>query len=775
MESARQPSVIANHVLQREIGAGAISVVWRARVEGETGDRALKLIDLSRCSSPGIANALEREAGMAASLAHDNVITIYEAGVSGRHFYLSMELLEGGDLASRVSGGMELRDALSVARSIADALGVAHSYGIVHRNLRPSNVLFSQEGRPVLTDFGIGRIVASREGSTRLQTAARLPYYLAPEQIAGRGATPSSDLYALGVMLYEMLAGVRPFEGANADAVEKAHLEGAPAPLPEGFSDVEPLVLGMLDSDPKRRPGSAVEVAEELERLLKAAGGETVPRGSTRIQVGRGGGETVVKSGQSTVVQPGTSTVVQPGSATVVKPDSSTAAQPGSPTVVQPDSSTAAQSSGGTVAYTALQDGVPDVQRTFGVGKVVRDRFRIEAVLGEGGMGTVYCALDLLKEEAGDEEPFVALKVLHPQIATAELTFMALQREAKRAQQLAHPNIVTVFDLDRVDGVVYMSMELLQGEDSEQRVEDMPEGLDPEEARAIVKGVSAGLAYAHQRGITHADLKPQNVFLARDGRAKLLDFGIARAHQASKPDYIEEMFSGYTPAYASPEILEGSKAMPEDDIFALGCVTYYYFTGRHPFDMRPATEARDRGIKPKHPRNMRRAEWKAVSAALSFERAKRPKDATEFIKRFAPSRIKQTLIAVTTVAAAAALAIGLMLGDKSGPEIPFDELPPATQARINSNLADAKVFLDNGDVNAALQLYDSVLTTHPGDRRGVEGMSKTVGRILQSMHQNVEKGSMDDAKALATLDTLLTYKTLPKDAREDVRKARAQL
>lgn len=737
MKTEKQLPEIAGYDFERELAAGWASSVWQVRESGSGEKRAIKLVDIRLLGNPGIANALKREAGMVAALAQDNVIRVYESGVVGSHFYLVMELLEGGELQSRIADGMGWRDALTTARSVADALEHAHSHGIVHRDIRPANVLFDRAGRPVLSNFAISRIIERDSDATRPMGSVALPLYTSPEQLTGQGATARSDIYSLGILNYEMLVGKPPFGGDTAARVRDAHLHDEPPAMPPGCSEVEPLIRRMLAKDPQERPDSAGEVAEELDRIVESAGGATVPRGSTRVQP------------LESDLAP---TVVQTLERTVI--DQETAPLP-------------PQSEG--------RNEKPATLRTIGVGTVVRDRFRIESVLGEGGMGSVYRALDLLKQEAGDDNPYVALKVMHPEIASAELTFMALQREARRAQDLAHPNIVTVFDLDRVDGIVYMTMELLSGEDSEQRVKNHPDGLDPKEARSIVEGVSKGLAYAHTRGITHADLKPQNVFIADDGRAKLLDFGIARAHQATKPDAIEEIFSGYTPAYASPEILSGNKAMPTDDVYALGCIAYFYFAGRHPFDSVPATEARDRGLKPRRPSNMRRAEWRVVSKALDFDADKRPRDAGEFARRFSPSRVKQTAAAISSVAVAVALVVGLMLGERTGPEIPFDELPEATQARINQNLEDAQIFLESGDINSALQLYDSVLSTHPGNRRATKAMSNTVEDFVERMRQRVDEGAMAESEARQALEVLLSYETLPESARREVRESSGQL
>lgn len=719
MDTLRQLPELEAYTLHHEIGGGAAARVFLAEQRQPRRQCALKLVDLNAFDNPGIAHALQREGDTVGALSHENIITIYECGVVERFYFIAMECLEGGDLGARIAEGLGWRDALTIARSIADALAHAHVHGIIHRDLKPANVLFHSNGKPVLCDFGIAKIVNQESELTRINVAAGTPYYMPPEQHSGRGVTPRSDLYSLGVVMFEMLTGRKPFTGRSVQAVHAAHRSEPVPAMPPGCAAVEPLVQALLAKDPNDRPGDAGEVADEIERVLEGAGGGTLPRADTRIHAERDDDATVRAPVE----------VSLPGR----------------------------------------------VGRFIGVGSVLRERFRIEAVLGEGGMGTVYYTLDLLKQEARDEDPYVALKVLHPKIASAEVTFMALQREAKRSQDLAHPNIVTVFDLDRVDGIVYMTMEYLRGEGADQRLAREPEGLEPSVARKLVMDAVAGLAYAHERGITHADLKPQNLFLCEDGRTKLLDFGIARAHRASKADEVEELFSGYTPAYASPEILAGNKAKPADDVYALGCIAYYCFTGRHPFDKLPANEAQRRGLRPKRPRSMGRAEWSAVASALRFEGAKRPEDAAAFRKRFAPSRAKQAAVGVSALSIAASVAVAVTFSGDQGPEVPFEELPRDTRARIDRSIEEAQIFVDNDNFNAALLHYDNVLKLHPGNRRATGGMVDVVDRVLQRVQYETERDVMSPDSARATLNTLLSYKTLPESARKEVRQAKAAL
>ncbi|RMD66157.1 serine/threonine protein kinase, partial [Candidatus Parcubacteria bacterium] len=161
-------------------------------------------------------------------------------------------------------------------------------------------------------------------------------------------------------------------------------------------------------------------------------------------------------------------------------------------------------------------------------GDILKNRFVLEKLIGRGGMGAVFKARDLRKEEARDREPFVAVKVLSGDIRNYPDAFIALQREAKKAQKLAHPNIVIVYDFDRDGGTAYMTMELLEGESLADIIRRHPHGLPLKEALPIIRGIVEGLDYAHRQGIVHADLKPSNVYVTRSGVVKVLDFGIAR-------------------------------------------------------------------------------------------------------------------------------------------------------------------------------------------------------------------------------------------------------
>ena len=411
----------------------------------------------------------------------------------------------------------------------------------------------------------------------------------------------------------------------------------------------------------------------------------------------------------------------------------------------------------------------------LGVGSLLRQRFRIESVLGEGGMGTVFGAVDLLKQEARDEQVHVALKVMKPDIVDAEMTFMGLQREARRAQQLAHPNIVTVYDFDRADGHIYMTMEYLRGRPVSDLLKQNRLGMDPEQARDITLQIGAGLAYAHDEGIVHVDLKPQNVFMLDSGRVKILDFGIAKAYQEKRQDRVEDAFSGYSPAFASPQIIRRQRPTPRDDVFALGIMVYALFTGKHPFDWKSADQAEADGLRPARSPVFRRSEWRAVQAALAFDADARPADAGDFVKRFAPSKVKRAAIAVSVSSVAAALAFVLLFQPSPGPEVPFDQLDPALQARIETELTDAAAFAELGDLDSALQLYQGVLTLHPGNRRATRGMTDAVDEALQRIGRLHREGALSPAAARTNMEAMLAYDSLPAGARERVEQAASEL
>ena len=401
-------------------------------------------------------------------------------------------------------------------------------------------------------------------------------------------------------------------------------------------------------------------------------------------------------------------------------------------------------------------------------GTILRDRFRITGVLGSGGMGTVYRATDLLKEEACDEHTDVALKVLTSDLGDAELSFMALQREARRAQQLAHPNIVTVYDFDRADDVIFMTMEMMEGLSLEDLIDEHPGGIDPKLARRVTRHVTEGLAYAHKRGFVHSDLKPENVFVLNEGRAKILDFGIARAYGSDHRDFVEEIIRGCTPAYATPELLARKKSTPSDDVYALGCVIYETFTGQHPYNRASGADARKAGMKPKRASVFSRAEWKAVAAALSLDAKRRPADAGQFLKRFFPSPIHKRMVAVSLLALAGMATYTLVHDPAPGPDVPFESLSVELQQRITGNLEDAELFLEQGDINSALQLYDSVLRAHPGNPDGVRGMNETARAAIQRIEQAHGRGELSLESARQSLEALLGYDTLPSRSRDRI-------
>jgi serine/threonine protein kinase len=254
-------------------------------------------------------------------------------------------------------------------------------------------------------------------------------------------------------------------------------------------------------------------------------------------------------------------------------------------------------------------------------------------------MGVVYKAIDQREIENGGRDPHVAIKVLNEQFKRHPDSARALQRESKKAMRLAHPNIVLVRDFDRDRGNVYMVMELLYGKPLDELVrEQYPNGMPLDKVIDIVSGLGAALSYAHQQGIVHADFKPSNAFLTNQSVAKVLDFGVARVARAlNRGDstlFDAGKFHAMSPAYASIEMLMDEAPDPRDDLYALGCVTYFLLRGHHPFGGIDAMRARDSALLPKPIDGLPDRQWQAIRSALIFERQDRTPSVRDFLSQF---------------------------------------------------------------------------------------------------------------------------------------------
>ena len=298
-------------------------------------------------------------------------------------------------------------------------------------------------------------------------------------------------------------------------------------------------------------------------------------------------------------------------------------------------------------------------------GAIINNRFELVQLLGQGGMGSVFKAKDKRKEEANDSNPYVAIKFLNEDFKQHPQSLISLQRESKKSQILAHPNIITVHDFDRDGDTVYMTMELMDGEPLDELLRKHKNvGVGKEKALKILEDISQALAYAHKKQLVHSDFKPGNVFVTKAGVAKVLDFGIARAVQHKGESSGETTvfdageLGGLTPAYASCEMLEGKEPAPADDMFAVGCVAYELFTGHHPFNKLPANKARDKKLQVEPLKQLERRQAQALLNTLKFDRNQRTADATQFVTEFFQK--KQTSKGLWfTLAVTALLLVGI--------------------------------------------------------------------------------------------------------------------
>jgi hypothetical protein len=259
------------------LGQGGFAAVFRTRDNTLNRDVAVKVLDLDLAPSPTVAERFLREAQTVARLEHPHIVPIYKVGRQGEVFYIIMRCIDGPSLRVLLERNKKLSvgDAARIARQVADALTYAHKHDIVHRDIKPDNVLLDTSGHVLVTDFGIAKAAqaaqAATPGAAQLTSEGMIigtPQYMSPEQSAGDRLDGRSDIYSLGIVLYQMLAGAPPFDGPSSASILAQQLTQAPAPIRRERPDVSEEMAFVLERMLEKSPNKRFQTASEVSRAL---------------------------------------------------------------------------------------------------------------------------------------------------------------------------------------------------------------------------------------------------------------------------------------------------------------------------------------------------------------------------------------------------------------------------------------------------------------------------------------------------------------------------
>jgi len=499
---------LANFRIERPLGRGGMAQVYYGQDVKLDRPVAIKLIDARHRQNPSYAERFVREAQAVAKWHHEHIVQIYYADDQDGLYYFVMEFVDGQDLEGILAEYraknelMPHNQVLHVAEALAEALDYAHEQGVIHRDVKPANLMVAKDGRVILMDFGLAMDVEQGSigevfGSTK---------YIAPEQARrSSDALPQSDIYALGVMLYEILTDHLPFDDPSPTALAIQHLTMEP-PRPREFNpklnaETEAVLLKALQKSPDQRYQTGAELIAALKAAL-AGDTELLP---TKVAA--------------------------------------------APPIFNPDNL---------------------------MGQLL-DEYRLEKLLGQGGMARVYLGVDVNLDRR------VAIKVIDTPYRDDETYEMRFQREAKAIAQLEHPQIVRLYRYGKANGLLYMAMQFIEGQTLQAQLahyRDQGDYMPFAEVQRIITKVCAALDYAHSKSVIHRDIKPSNIMLNEQEEVFLADFGLALLQDVGTRGEVLG-----TPHYIAPEqAMSSAGVVTQSDLYAVGVILFYMLTNSLPFD-----------------------------------------------------------------------------------------------------------------------------------------------------------------------------------------------
>ena len=270
-----QPEKIGIYEVKSELGRGGMATVYRANDPRFEREVAVKVLPSELLhADPQFRLRFEREAKIIAQLEHAAIVPVYDVGEADNQPYFVMRYMSGGSLSDLIkAGGLTVEDAVRILGAIAPALDEAHSKGIVHRDIKPSNILFDKRGNPFISDFGIAKLSQAQAGNVTGSAIIGTPAYMAPEQAQGTDVDGRADIYALGIILFEMLTGKQPYEADTPMAVAIKHITD-PVPQirqanPQLPEELETIIQRAMAKDKKDRFATAVEMTNTLRDLAR--------------------------------------------------------------------------------------------------------------------------------------------------------------------------------------------------------------------------------------------------------------------------------------------------------------------------------------------------------------------------------------------------------------------------------------------------------------------------------------------------------------------------